>query len=65
MGFGAGKGSSKTKVSLIDTTANKNVTNFEVEGSIRIGAFGGDAKGMLDETAEEIYKQVKENFIIK
>ena len=63
VGFGAGRGKSMTLVKLVDTNTKQQVADFKVEGGLTMGAFGGDSQGMLNETGETIFKQVKDNFL--
>lgn len=63
VGFGAGRGKSMTLVKLVDTNTKQQIADFKVEGGLTMGAFGGDPQGMLNETGETIFKQVKDNFL--
>lgn len=60
--FGARTASAIIKVALIDSN-NNEVQNFEVNAKLTGGAFGGDAKVILQDAIEKIYKYIREHYI--
>lgn len=59
IGFGAGAAKSSALVKLSDKNG-KNLGDFSVDASMAMGIFGGDAESVLDGTAYEVVRNIKE-----
>ena len=63
IGFGAGAATSSTNIKLYNKNQNI-VGEFDINATIGMGGFGGDAEEVLDFTAQEVINRLKaKNFI--
>ncbi|TXE88391.1 hypothetical protein FPD38_03580 [Campylobacter volucris] len=60
MGVGAAK--SKIKI-ILKNNFDFNIASFESSSEMKMGFLGGDAKGVLDESAKEITSYIKKSYI--
>ncbi|MDO4224064.1 MAG: DUF4410 domain-containing protein [Acinetobacter sp.] len=64
VGFGAGKATATISVKLTDETG-QNLGQVSTDTALYIGAFGGDAKGIIDKAAKDIAKKIHETGILQ
>lgn len=64
VGFGAGSGKLTVRTTFIDSKTEQVLGSIETEGTLSMGAFGGDFDGAIDKVANDIYEFAKNNYMI-
>jgi hypothetical protein len=62
VGFGAGKSKVIAHVKFIDAATGQVLYEFNADGDVVMGLFGGNSGGAKSELAEQIAKAAKKNF---
>lgn len=65
VGFGAGKATGNVKMSLLGKPTTTSIASVNTDASLSMGAFGGDAKIVLNNAAKDIAKKINEAEIFK
>lgn len=59
VGFGAGQAKAMINVKIFNRADKKLLADLSTEATLSIGVFGGEAKGILDNAAEDIVKKIE------
>lgn len=64
VGFGAGEASVSASIELFNQQ-DESRGSFDINASLKAGAFGGDASGLFTDIAEGVVEKIKNEYITK